>query len=98
MAEQTDLTTVLVTWTAPDTPPSQGYQVLLTRGDENTTTNVSGTSHNISVNNQYGLYRIQVRSLSLHFPGEATPPVEVTVRGMLLTLVKNICTLPLYKF
>ena len=97
-AKQTDLTTVLVTWTPPATPPSQGYQVLLTRGDENTTANVSGTSHNIPVNNQYGLYSVQVRSLSLHFPGEATSPVETSVRGMLLTLVRTTCTLPLYKF
>ena len=79
-AERTSLTTVLVNWTAPATPPSQGYQVLVTRGAENTTTNVSGTSHNISVNNQYGVYSIRVRSLSQHLPSDVTEQVDVTVK------------------
>ena len=89
-AEQTSLTTVLVTWTAPATPPSQGYKVLVTRGAENTTTNVSGTSHNISVNNQYGVYSIRVRSLSQHFPGEAEP-VTLTVQGTYIIITIIIC-------
>ena len=83
-AEQTGVSTVLVTWTAPS-PPPDGYQVQITRGTTTTTVNVAGTSHTFSVNNQYGVYSIQVRSPpSTHFQSnEAAPePVEITVRGI----------------
>ena len=68
-------------WTAPSPPPTHGYQVLITRGSTTTTFNVIGTSHTISVNNQYGVYSIQVIALSRPLPSEATEPVEVTVIG-----------------
>ena len=83
-AEQTGVSTVLVTWTAPSPPPTDEYQVQITRGSTTTTVNVAGTSHTFSVNNQYGVYSIQVRSPpSQHFQSnEAAPePVEITVRG-----------------
>ena len=83
-AEQTGVSTVLVMWTAPSPPPTGGYQVQITRGSTTTTDNVAGTSHTFSVNNQYGVYSIQVRSPpSPHFQSnEAVPePVEITVRG-----------------
>ena len=84
-AEQTGMSTVLVMWTAPSPPPTDGYQVHMTRGSTTTTVNVAGTSHTFSVNNQYGVYSIQVRSFSphVHFQSnEAAPePVEITVRG-----------------
>ena len=79
VAEQTGPDTVLVTWTPPPAPPAAGYQVQVTAGTT-TTTNVTGTSHNISVNNQFGVYSIKV--ISLHLPSEAIAPVELTVRGM----------------
>ena len=63
-AEQTGVSTVLVMWTAPSPPPTDGYQVQITRGS------VAGTSHTFSVNNQYGMYSIHVRSPpSPHFTG-----------------------------
>ena len=82
-AEQTGVSTVLVMWTAPSPPPTDGYQVQITRGSTTTTVTAAGASHTFSVDNQYGVYSIQVRSLSPHFQSnEATPaPVEVTVRG-----------------
>ena len=84
-AEQTGVSTVLVMWTAPSPPPTDGYQVHIKRESTTTTTtvNVAGTSHTFSVNSQYGVYSIQVRSLSQHFQSnEAAPaPVEITVRG-----------------
>ena len=82
------MSTVLVMWTAPSPPPTDGYQVQITRGSTTTTVNVAGTSHTFSVNNQYGVYSIQVRSPSQHFQSnEAAPePVEVTVRSMLSTV------------
>ena len=69
-------------WTAPSPRPTDGYQVQITRGSITTTVdNVIGPSHTISVNNQYGVYSIQVIALSRPLPSEATVPVEVTVRG-----------------
>ena len=79
-AEQDGSDTVVVTWTPPPAPPAAGYQVQVTVGNTTTTTDVAGTSHIISVN-QFGAYSIRVMSLSQHFPGEATAPVQVTVRG-----------------
>ena len=91
-AEQTGVNTLLVMWTAPSPPPTDGYQVQITRGSTTTTVNVAGTSNTFSVNNQYGVCSIQVRSLSRHFQSnEAAPePVEITVRGMTMTKLKSI--------
>ena len=78
------MNTVLVIWTAPSPPPTDGYQVQITRGSTTTTVNVAGTSHTFSVNNQSGVYSTQVRSLSPHFQSnEAAPePVEASVGGI----------------
>ena len=80
-AEQDGPDTVVTSWTPPPAPPAAGYQVQVTVGTTTTTTNVVGTSYTISVN-QFGVYSIQVMTLSQHFPGEATAPVELTVRGI----------------
>ena len=82
-AEQIGVSTVLVMWTAPSPPPTDGYQIQITRGSTTTTVNVAWTSYTFSVSNQYGVYTIQVRSLSQHFQSnEASPePVEIAVRG-----------------
>ena len=66
-AEQVGLNVLFVMWTAPSPPPTDGYRVQITRGSTITTDNVIGTSHITSVNNQYGVYSIQVIALS-------TPP------------------------
>ena len=50
-AKQNGLNTVMVTWTPPPAPPAAGYQVQVTVSTITTTTNVTGNSHNISVNN-----------------------------------------------
>ena len=68
-------------WTAPSPPPTDGYQVQITRGSTTTTVNVAQTSTTIPVNNQYGVYSIQMIALSRPLPSEATEPVEVTVIG-----------------
>ena len=80
-AEQTGLNTAFVMWTAPLAPPTDGYQVQITRGSTTTTVNVIGTSTTFSINSQYGVYSIQVISLFRPLPSEATEPVEVTVIG-----------------
>ena len=80
-AAQTSPDTVCVSWTPPSVSPVAGYQVQVAMGNTTTTTDVTGTSHTISVNNQFGVYSILVRSLSQHLPSEATAPVQVTVRG-----------------
>ena len=80
-AQQTGLNTVFIMWTAPSPPPTDGYQVLITRGSTTTAVDVIGTSRTISVDNQYGVYSIQVIALSRHLPSAATEPAEVTVIG-----------------
>ena len=80
MAEQYGPDTVLVTWTPPLIPPAAGYQVQVT-GNRNTTTDVTRTSHTISVNNQFGVYSIRVMSLSQPLTSAANS-VEITVRGI----------------
>ena len=83
------MSTVLVMWTAPSPPPTDGYQVQITRGSTTVieADNVAEISYTFSVNNQYGVYSIQVRSLSRHFrSNEAAPePVEITMRGNILS-------------
>ena len=61
-AEQTGVSTVLVMWTAPSPPPTDGYQVQTTRGSTTTTVNVAGTSYTQS-SLQHGVYSFQLNSL-----------------------------------
>ena len=80
--QQTGLNTVLVMWTAPSPPPADGYQVQITRGSTTSTVNVAGTSRTFAVNNHYGMYSIQVRSLSQHFQtNREAEPIFYTIRG-----------------
>ena len=79
-AEQTGVSTVLVMWTAPSPPPTDGYQVQITRGSTTTNETVPGTSYTKS-SVQHGVYSIRVKSLTQHFPSEATEPVDITVAG-----------------
>ena len=79
-AEQTGVSTVLVMWTAPSPPPTDGYQVQIIRGSTTTTVNVAETSYSKS-SVEHGVYRFRVSSLTQHFPSEATEPVQVTVKG-----------------
>ena len=62
------------------TTATDGYQVQITRGSTTTTVNVAGTSYTAPPL-QRGVYRFRVKSLSQHFPSEATEPIEITVRG-----------------
>ena len=74
-AEQTGLTTVLVTWTEPSPAPSREYEVASANISETTTE----TSHNVTIS-QVGVHTVKVKSLYPHYPSE-TVSVEVTVRG-----------------
>ena len=78
--KQTGANRVLVSWTPSPAPPTTGYRVQVTVGTTTTTTDVTQTSHTISVS-QFDAYSIRVMSLSQHFPSKATAPVEITVRG-----------------
>ena len=82
-AEQTGMSTVLVMWTAPSPPPTDGYQVQITRGSNTTNVNVAGTSYTQS-SLEHGVFNFRVKSLTQHFPSKATEPVEITVRGIIL--------------
>ena len=80
IVKQTGVSTVLVMWTAPSPLPTNEYQVQITRGSTTTTVNVTGTSYTKSPL-QHGVYNFRVKSLTHHFPSEATEPVEFRVKG-----------------
>ena len=80
-AEQTGVSTVSVMWTAPSPPPTDGYQVQITRGSTTTNETVLGTSYTKSSVQLGALYSFRVKSLTGHFPSEATEPVQITVRS-----------------
>ena len=67
-AEQTALTEVLVTWTAPSPVPPRGY--LVTVAPVNISDTAPGTSHTLTIS-QPGVHTIQVQPLSRHYPSEA---------------------------
>ena len=72
------MSTVLVMWTAPSPPPTDGYRVKLSGQSSVTVTGL--TSHIISVG-QRGVYTICVKALYQNIlPSEAAEGV-VTVRG-----------------
>ena len=77
-AEQTGLTTVQVTWTAPPGPPAGGYQITV---DEASISNVNDQESPYTfTTSELGVHTVQVTPSSDHFPGE-TVSVMVTVEG-----------------
>ena len=79
-AQQTGLTAVLVSWTAPMAAPSGGYRITVDSTDISTGIDTTSSPHTITVP-QPGVHSIRVVGLSQHFPNETVGPVEVTVRG-----------------
>ena len=79
-AQQTGLTAVLVSWTAPMAAPSGGYRITVDSTDTSTGIDTTSSPHTITVP-QPGVHSIRVVGLSQHFPSETVGPVEVTVRG-----------------
>ena len=78
-AEQTGLTTVQVTWTAPPGPPVGGYQITVAE----TSIDVIGQRESpyTFTTSELGVHTIQVLYTSQHFPNEQAMPVMVTVEG-----------------
>ena len=79
-SQQTGLTAVLVSWTAPMAVPSGGYRITVDSTDISTGIDTTSSPHTITVP-QPGVHSIRVVGLSQHFPSEIVGPVEVTVRG-----------------
>ena len=79
-AEQTGLTTVLISWTAPPAPPANGYKILVT-GARNVNTTEHMTTRTIQTESNLGVFIIRVMSCSQHLPGQTSDPAQVTVRG-----------------
>ena len=79
-AQQTGLTAVLVSWTAPMAAPSGGYRITVDSTDISTGIGTISFPHTITVP-QPGVHIIRVVGLSQHLPSETVGPVEVTVRG-----------------
>lgn len=77
-AEQAGLDTVLVSWSAPPAPPSQGYRITAEPGSVSITAIFS--PHTIRLG-QPGVYSIRVTSQSQHYPSEAVGPVQATLQG-----------------
>ena len=77
-AEQTGLTTVQVTWTAPPGPPAGGYQITVAEASIDVTDQKSPYTLPTS---ELGVHTVQVLYTSQHFPNEQAMPVVVTVEG-----------------
>ena len=77
-AEQTALTTVQVTWTAPPGPPAQGYQITVAEASIDVTGQESPYTFTAS---ELGVHTVQVMYTSQHFPNEQAIPVMVIVEG-----------------
>ena len=78
-AEQTGLTTVQVTWTAPPGPPAGGYQITVAKASLDVTGR-SGSPYTFNTS-ELGVHTVQVMYTSQHFPNEQAMPVTVTVEG-----------------
>ena len=76
-AEQTGITTVQVTWTAPPGPPAGGYQITVDEAIIDVTGQESPYTFTPS---ELGVHTVQVTPSSQHFPGQAVS-VMVTVEG-----------------
>ena len=79
-AEQTGLTTVQVTWTAPPGPPAGGYQITVAEASISNYNDQESPYTYIFTTSQLGVHTVQVTPSSLHFPGQAVS-VIVTVEG-----------------
>ena len=91
-AEQTGLTTVQVTWTAPPGPPAGGYQITVAEASiSNANDQESPYTFTTS---ELGVHTVQVTPSSQHFPGQ-TVSVMVTVEGEgeTLDLILNVMIL-----
>ena len=77
-AEQTGLTTVRVTWTAPPGPPAGGYQITVAEASIDV---ISQESPYTFTTSELGVHTVQVLYTSQHFPNEQAMPVMVTVEG-----------------
>ena len=71
---------ITVSWTEPSMPPTIGYSISVDSTDINIRVNVSSSPQNVSVS-QAGVYTVRVTSISQHYPGGQSTPVQVTVRG-----------------
>ena len=66
MAVQTGHDTMEVSWTAPNVPPADGYQI--TSNGSNIIRQVSASPAILTITTP-GVYNVRVMSLSEHFPG-----------------------------
>ena len=78
-AEQTGLTTVQVTWTAPAGPPAM-YQIMVDATDVNIDVSATESPYSLTTS-ELGVHSIQVLYTSQNFPNEQAMPVEVTLEG-----------------
>ena len=90
MVRQNEITSVLVSWTAPSTPPSMGYRITTDSEDFSAGIDVtsSATSHIITL--QPGVRSIRMRANSQHYPSEIVGPVEITVKGTFCVILLHI--------
>ena len=83
MLQQIGISMVRVTWTAPAfAPPVGGYRAKIALGSQMSgTVDEQGTSAEVIISGQYGMYVARVMSLSQHFPGQTAESEEVAVLG-----------------
>ena len=69
---------VLISWTGPPTPPSEGYSISVTSASTTEFVTTSQTSYTMSFQRP-GVYRIEVAALTRHLSSESVGPLELTV-------------------
>ena len=79
-AEQTGLTTVQVTWTAPPGPPAGGYQITVAEASISNVNDQESPPYTFTTS-ELGVHTVQVTPTSQHFPAGQTVSVMVTVEG-----------------
>ena len=79
-AEQTGLSTVQATWTAPPGPPAGGYQITVAEASISNVNDQESPPYTFTTS-ELGVHTVQVTPTSMHFPAGQTVSVMVTMEG-----------------
>ena len=83
VAQQNGVNSVLVSWTAPSSPPGMGYQIRIDSTNFSADINTTSTATSSTILLKPGVHNIRLKAPSQHYPtDEVVGPVTVTVKGM----------------
>ena len=86
-AEQTGLTTVQVTWTAPPGPPAGGYQITVDEASISNANDQESPYTYTFTTSELGMHTVQVTPSSDHFTGETVSVMVVVEHTLFITLI-----------